>query len=156
MGQPSTRTTPAPTAEEPLRTILYWLFTLPENQLRKGSNACPNHPDLRSHGQIHQTQHHCSSNQPFPHTNSSSISIWRDIASCCHLQLIVVDLIHWISMASEYILWGCFIWTASKKYTFVVVWRHQDILFQTWTTSLLRLDTTTPTHCSLRILRRSD
>lgn len=101
MGQPSTRTAPAPAAKKPLLTILYWLFTLPEKQLRKGSNACPNHPDLRSHRQTHQTQHHCSSNQHSPHTNSSSISVWRDIASWCHLQLLVVDLIHWISMASE-------------------------------------------------------
>lgn len=51
MDQPSTRTTPAPAAKKPLLTILYWLFTLPEKQLRKGSNACPNHPDLRSHRQ---------------------------------------------------------------------------------------------------------
>lgn len=51
MGQLSTRTTAAPAAKKPLLTILYWLFTLPEKQLRKGSNACPNHPDLRSHRQ---------------------------------------------------------------------------------------------------------
>lgn len=144
MDQPSTRTTPAPAAKKPLLTILYWLFTLPEKQLRKGSNACPNHPDLRSHRQTHQTQFKStfSTHQQF---------FYQRLKRHCLMMPLTVACCRSHSLAFN---------------GFGVLYElHQKSIHSSWSedikTSVFRLETLpcwdwipqTPTRCSLQILR---